>query len=364
MTCTRSGARAATSWPPRWARDSPKGRGGRGGAGAGAAASKGHHHNNNNNNNNHNHHHHQPGVHQFGQSPVTPLHPPSSRASSQRSVSPDRGRAGDRSRSRSPSSLSESSAGASSASAADWATYQSLVTTNLAHLPAGRFVYGRRYLQPFEFSAFWHSAETNRAGARAARCEDTGDGDSRGGQTSEKIGGQTSWSSSSSVATGDASFGTAARRRRNGGGGGGGSFWGGGGGSRSGAGEWRRREDGRGAGPPTPPPPGFASDASRRSPPMPVPCAKPRESHGATWPGFDEKTRATKKHAWVPRGRWTNERRVNEALEAVPPVAGDVDDALARTSLGSPKRNHGSPAQARTSELTRALSQPSALASH
>lgn len=98
---------------------------------------------------------------------------------------------------------------------------------------------------------------------------------------------------------------------------------------------------------------------------MPVPCAKPRESHGATWPGFDEKTRATKKHAWVPRGRWTNERRVNEALEAVPPVAADVDDALARTSLGSPKRNHGSPAQARTSELTRALSQPSsALASH
>ena len=25
VTCTRSGARAATSWPPRWARDSPKG---------------------------------------------------------------------------------------------------------------------------------------------------------------------------------------------------------------------------------------------------------------------------------------------------------------------------------------------------
>ena len=44
-----------------------------------------------------------------------------------------------------------------------------MITTNLNHLPAGRFVYGRRYLQPFEFSAFWHSAQTNRAGARAAR---------------------------------------------------------------------------------------------------------------------------------------------------------------------------------------------------
>lgn len=101
---------------------------------------------------------------------------------------------------------------------------------------------------------------------------------------------------------------------------------------------------------------------------MPVPCAKPRESHGATWPGFDassrgrardkSKTAADETAAWAPRGRWTNERRVNEALEALPVRGGgDVDDALARTSLGSPK-------QARTSELTRALSQPSALASH
>ena len=115
----------------------------------------------------------------------------------------------------------------------DWAHYQSLVTTNLTHLPAGRFVYGRRYLQPFEFSAFWHSAETNRAGARAARCEepgaDGGDGpavhtNTAGTNRGEPLvsgGGQTSCSS---VASGDASFGTAARRRRNSGGGG--SFWG------------------------------------------------------------------------------------------------------------------------------------------
>ena len=254
----------------------------------------------------------------------------------------------------------------------DWAHYQSLVTTNLTHLPAGRFVYGRRYLQPFEFSAFWHSAETNRAGARAARCEEPGDvggdgpavhtntaGTNRGEPLVSGGGEQTSCSS---VASGDASFGTAARRRRNSGGGG--SFWGGGG---TKTGEWRRREpDGRGAGPPTPPPPG-SSSASRRSPPIPVPCAKPRESHGATWPGFDASTRARDKAAaaaaWVPRGRWTNERRVNEALEAVPVNSGDVNDALARTSLGSPKPD-GSLAPARASELTRALSQPSALASH
>lgn len=270
--------------------------------------------------------------------------------------------------------MSESSAGASSMG--DWAHYQSLVTTNLTHLPAGRFVYGRRYLQPFEFSAFWHSAETNRAGARAARCEepgaDGGDGpavhaNTAGSNRGEPLvsgGGQTSCSS---VASGDASFGTAARRRRNGGGGGGGSFWGSNSGRVGATGEWRRREpDGRGAGPPTPPPPG-SSSASRRSPPIPVPCAKPRESHGATWPGFDASTRARDKAAaaaaWVPRGRWTNERRVNEALEAVPVNSGDVNDALARTSLGSPKPD-GALAPARASELTRALSQPSALASH
>ena len=258
----------------------------------------------------------------------------------------------------------------------DWAHYQSLVTTNLTHLPAGRFVYGRRYLQPFEFSAFWHSAETNRAGARAARCEepgaDGGDGpavhtNTAGTNRGEPLvsggGGQPSCSS---VASGDASFGTAARRRRNSGGGG--SFWGSNSGRVGATGEWRRREpDGRGAGPPTPPPPG-SSSASRRSPPIPVPCAKPRESHGATWPGFDASTRARDKAAaaaaWVPRGRWTNERRVNEALEAVPVNSGDVNDALARTSLGSPKASHGSLAPARASELTRALSQPSALASH
>ena len=357
MTCTRSGARAATSWPPRWAAER---RGGDKQGGANKGERKGT-----------NQHQQQPGPwHQFGQSPVTPLHHPSSRASSQRSVSPDRNGAGDRSRSRSPSAVSESSASlASSASAADWATVQSLLTTNLTHLPAGRFVYGRRYLQPFEFSAFWHSAETNRAGARAAKCDEGPKSDEDSARTTNAAGTGTcevaitgGEKTSSGDPGGDASFGTAARRRRNsggGGGGGGGSFWGGVG--RSDAGGWRRREDGRGAGPPTPPPPGSSSAVPvGRSPSMPVPCAKPRESHGATWPGFDASSRGRardKTAAWKPRGRWTNERRVNEALEALPVRAGDVDDTLARTSLGSPK-------QARTSELTRALSQPSALASH
>lgn len=39
----------------------------------------------------------------------------------------------------------------------------------LAHLPAGRFVYGHGYLKPFEFTDMWASAETNRAGVAAAR---------------------------------------------------------------------------------------------------------------------------------------------------------------------------------------------------
>jgi hypothetical protein len=39
----------------------------------------------------------------------------------------------------------------------------------LAHLPAGRFVYGHGYLKPFEFTDMWASALTNRAGVAAAR---------------------------------------------------------------------------------------------------------------------------------------------------------------------------------------------------
>ena len=43
-------------------------------------------------------------------------------------------------------------------------------------------MYGRRHMQPFEFSAFWHSAESNRAGTRPARSpEDEPVDDSRDG---------------------------------------------------------------------------------------------------------------------------------------------------------------------------------------
>lgn len=35
----------------------------------------------------------------------------------------------------------------------------------LAHLPAGRFVYGHSYLKPFEFTQLWASASANRSGA-------------------------------------------------------------------------------------------------------------------------------------------------------------------------------------------------------
>ena len=36
---------------------------------------------------------------------------------------------------------------------------------HLAHLPAGRFVYGHSYLKPFEFTQLWESASGNRSGA-------------------------------------------------------------------------------------------------------------------------------------------------------------------------------------------------------
>ena len=37
----------------------------------------------------------------------------------------------------------------------------------LAHLPAGRFIYGHSFLKPFEFTSMWASAEANRGGAAA-----------------------------------------------------------------------------------------------------------------------------------------------------------------------------------------------------
>jgi hypothetical protein len=37
----------------------------------------------------------------------------------------------------------------------------------LAHLPAGRFVYGHGFLKPFEFTSMWSTATGNRAGAPA-----------------------------------------------------------------------------------------------------------------------------------------------------------------------------------------------------
>ena len=86
----------------------------------------------------------------------------------------------ERSRSRSPGASSTHSAGSSASDSAS--AYAAQITTHLNHLPAGRFVYGRRHLQPFEFSAFWHSAESNRAGTRPARSpEDEPVDDSRDG---------------------------------------------------------------------------------------------------------------------------------------------------------------------------------------
>ena len=136
VTCTRSGAKAATAWPPRW---NLPGRGRRARGGGGKLA------------------------HQYGKSPGS---------SSTTPATPDRGRCvspawTERSRSRSPGASSTHSAGSSASDSAS--AYAAQITTHLNHLPAGRFVYGRRHLQPFEFSAFWHSAESNRAGTRAAR---------------------------------------------------------------------------------------------------------------------------------------------------------------------------------------------------
>jgi hypothetical protein len=166
VTCTRSGAKAATAWPPRWApgeqrrgaraileasrdasdaSDASRRRANLLGASPPSATrqtwvssellSK----------------------HASLGAPATPEREPlSGRPSSPAST--------ERSRSRSPGASSTHSTNTEASEAA----YQAAVTTKLQHLPAGRFVYGRKHLQPFEFSAFWGSAESTRAGARAA----------------------------------------------------------------------------------------------------------------------------------------------------------------------------------------------------
>lgn len=44
---------------------------------------------------------------------------------------------------------------------------------NLVHLPAGRYIYGNRYLRPCEFTAFWGSANASRAGASVQHFDST-----------------------------------------------------------------------------------------------------------------------------------------------------------------------------------------------
>ena len=151
VTCTRAGAKAATAWPPRWAQGaSPRGgaRAQSWGARREASASGGS----------------PPSTARIAVSsellsprasagPLTP----------EREARPSSPASTERSRSRSPGASSTHSTGTEASEAA----YQAAVTTRLQHLPAGRFVYGRKHLQPFEFSAFWGSAESTRAGARA-----------------------------------------------------------------------------------------------------------------------------------------------------------------------------------------------------
>ena len=168
VTCTRSGAKAATAWPPRWAPGEQR-RGARASLEASHDASDASDAS-------------RTRANLLGASPpfratrqtwvssellskhasrgegapATPEREPlSGRPSSPAST--------ERSRSRSPGASSTHSTGTEASEAA----YQAAVTTRLQHLPAGRFVYGRKHLQPFEFSAFWGSAESTRAGARA-----------------------------------------------------------------------------------------------------------------------------------------------------------------------------------------------------
>ena len=165
VTCTRSGAKAATAWPPRWAPGEQRRVASRIASDASDAS--------------------RTRANLLGASPPSatcqtwvssellskPLEAPLE-ASLGAPATPEReplsGRPSspastERSRSRSPGASSTHSTGTEASEAA----YQAAVTTRLQHLPAGRFVYGRKHLQPFEFSAFWGSAESTRAGARA-----------------------------------------------------------------------------------------------------------------------------------------------------------------------------------------------------
>ena len=182
VACTRSGAKAATHWPPRWA--------GGGGGGDHSSAScrvndgsarggpKG-----------------APAVVSGGG--ASSLSPPRANAhashsplsvlpSASRCVSPA---TTDRSRSRSPGAWSTHSSGSSTSAASDasWRQREAAAGaarsgTRLTHLPAGRFVYGRNYLQPFEFSAFWSSG--GGGGGGGARGDDEA-GDATPGRTRE-----------------------------------------------------------------------------------------------------------------------------------------------------------------------------------
>ena len=165
VTCTRSGAKAATAWPPRWAPGEQR-RGARASLEASRDASDASDASRRRAN-------------LLGASPPSATRQTwvssellSKHASLGAPATPEReplsGRPSspastERSRSRSPGASSTHSTGTEASEAA----YQAAVTTRLQHLPAGRFVYGRKHLQPFEFSAFWGSAESTRAGARA-----------------------------------------------------------------------------------------------------------------------------------------------------------------------------------------------------
>ena len=193
VTCTRSGARAATAWPPQWAqppmghRSSP-------------TQSTDRHAGNSSNRTNAwvdvtkpNRHKKTPS---FGQSPPSKFGMSSFEHVSNMPVTPEREArptsptGTERSRSRSPGASSTHSTGTEASEARSEAAYLGSVTTKLQHLPAGRFVYGRRHLQPFEFSAFWGSAESTRAGARATSSPNAdekpggGVGDARRGRDS------------------------------------------------------------------------------------------------------------------------------------------------------------------------------------
>lgn len=156
VTCTRAGAKAATAWPPRWAQGAPARAGAHTQAwGAKARETK-------------------TSASAFGASPpgvaraavsaeLLSKHASAAPSTPEREARPSSPASTERSRSRSPGASSTHSTGTEASEAA----YQAAVTTRLQHLPAGRFVYGRRHLQPFEFSAFWGSAESTRAGARA-----------------------------------------------------------------------------------------------------------------------------------------------------------------------------------------------------